>query len=103
MSKESPKIDVAKIKQIAHLSRIGISEAEAAKYAEQMESILDYMKILEEVNTDGVEMTSQVTGLQSVTRPDVVIVETVPAELLAASVLPKVSGQIAVKAVIKED
>jgi aspartyl-tRNA(Asn)/glutamyl-tRNA(Gln) amidotransferase subunit C len=103
MSNASPKIDAAKIMQMAHLSRIGISDEEAVKYAGQMESILNYMKILEEVNTDGVEMTTQVTGLQSVTRPDVVIVDTVPAELLAASVLPKVSGQIAVKAVIKED
>lgn len=103
MSKESPKIDAAKIMQMAHLSRIGISDADAEKYAGQMESILDYMKILEEVNTDGVEMTTQVTGLQSVTRPDVVIVETTPEELLATSVLPKISGQIAVKAVIKED
>lgn len=103
MSKESPKIDAAKIKQMAHLSRIGISDADAEKYAGQMESVLDYMKILEEVNTDGVEMTTQVTGLQSVTRPDVIMPEAAPEELLAVSVLPKISGQIAVKAVIKED
>ncbi len=100
---ESAKIDAAKIRQIAHLSRIGISDADAEKYAGQMGAILDYMKILEEVNTDGVEMTTQVTGLQSVTRPDAVIVDTVPAELLAVSALPKIGGQIAVKAVIKED
>ena len=70
MSNSSPKIDQEKIKHIAHLSRIGISDEQAQKYATQMESILDYMKILEEVKTDGVEMTTQVTGLKSVTRPD---------------------------------
>ena len=103
MSNTSPKIDAEKIKHMAQLSRIGISDEEAVKYAGQMESILDYMKILEEVNTDGVEMTTQVTGLKSVTRADEVIVDTSPSELLATSVLPKVGGQIAVKAVIKED
>jgi aspartyl-tRNA(Asn)/glutamyl-tRNA(Gln) amidotransferase subunit C len=103
MSNPSPKIDREKIKHIAHLSRIGISDEQADKYAAQMESILDYMKILEEVNTDGVEMTTQVTGLQSVTRQDEVKMEADPEELLSCTALPKISGQIAVKAVIKEE
>jgi len=103
MSNSSLKIDQEKIKHIAHLSRIGISDEEALKYAGQMESIMDYMKILEEVNTDGVEMTTQVTGLHSVTRADEAIYEVAPDDLIACSVLPKISGQIAVKAVIKEE
>ncbi|MCC7432887.1 Asp-tRNA(Asn)/Glu-tRNA(Gln) amidotransferase subunit GatC [Candidatus Peregrinibacteria bacterium] len=96
-------IDTAKIKHIAHLSRIGLSDQEAEKYAGQLASVMDYMKILEEVNTDGVEMTSQVTGLKSVTREDEVKVEATPVELLAVSTLPKISGQISVKAVIAEE
>lgn len=103
MSNSSPKIDQEKIKHIAHLSRIGISDAEAEKYAGQMESILDYMKILEEVNTDGVEMTTQVTGLKSVTRADEPKTEVSPDDLLNCTALPKIAGQIAVKAVIKEE
>lgn len=97
------KIDATKLKHIAQLSRIGISDQEAEKYAGQMNSILDYMKILEEVNTEGVEMTLQVTNLKSVTRPDFVEATVNPEALLATSTLPKISGQIAVKAVIKEE
>ena len=97
------KIDATKLKHIAQLSRIGISDQEAEKYAGQMNSILDYMKILEEVSTDGVEMTLQVTNLKSVTRPDQVEESLDAQALLATSTLPKISGQIAVKAVIKEE
>ena len=103
MSNSSPKIDQEKIKHIAHLSRIGISDEEATRYASQMESILDYMKILEEVQTEGVAMTTQVTGLHSVTRQDEVKMEVNSDDLLNCTVLPKISGQIAVKAVIKEE
>lgn len=97
------KIDATRLKYIAQLARIGISDQEAEKYANQMNSVLDYMKILEEVNTDGIEMTLQVTNLKSVTRPDVVEATVDPQALLSTSALPKISGQIAVKAVIKEE
>jgi aspartyl-tRNA(Asn)/glutamyl-tRNA(Gln) amidotransferase subunit C len=95
-------IDLAKIKHIAHLSRIGITEAEAEKYSKQMTSILDYMKILNEVDTEGVEMTTQVTGLKNVMREDVVQEYVNPDELLDCSVLPKLNHSVVVKAIIQE-
>lgn len=97
------KIDAEKLKHIANLARIGISDQEAEKYALQMNSILDYMKILEDAPTEGVEMTTQVTGLKSVTRPDEILVDAVADDLLNCTTLPKISGQIAVRAVIKEE
>ncbi len=95
-------IDKDKIKHIAHLSRIGISEEEAEKYAGQMNTILDYMSVLNEVDTEGVEMTTQVTGLKSVMRADEVHEYVSPDELLDCSVLPKINNQISVKAIIKD-
>lgn len=102
-SVDAKKIDAEKVQHIAKLSRLGISSEEADRYAKQMNSVMDYMEILNEVNTDGVEMTLQVTGLQSVTRPDVIEVDADPSALLNASTLPKVGGQIAVRAVLKEE
>lgn len=96
-------VDAAKIKHIAHLSRIGINDADADKYAGQMNAILDYMKILEEVDTENVKMTLQVNGLENVMRPDVVRMEEKPDDLLEVTPLAKISGQIAVKAVLKEE
>ena len=102
-AKSVQKVDAEKIKHIAHLSRIGINDEDAEKYAGQMNAILDYMKILEEVDTENVKMTLQVNGLESVMRADEVRMEENPSTLLAVSPLTKISGQIAVKAVIKEE
>jgi len=100
---QNKKVDAEKIKHIAHLARIGIDDREAEEYAGQMNSVLDYMKILEEVETKGVEMTLQVNGLRNVTREDRPLMEVPADELLAVSTLPKIANQIAVRAVIKEE
>ena len=48
------------------LTTVGIKE----KYSEQLSGILSYVEQLSEVNTDGVEPTAQVTGLENVFRED---------------------------------
>ena len=101
--KSAGVINVEQIKHIAHLARIGINDDDAKHYAAQMNSVLDYMKILDEVDIEKVGMTLQVNGLDNVARPDEVRMEENPADLLAVSPLPRISGQIAVRAVIKEE
>ncbi|MBD3270316.1 Asp-tRNA(Asn)/Glu-tRNA(Gln) amidotransferase subunit GatC [Candidatus Peregrinibacteria bacterium] len=96
------EINKDKIKHIAHLARIGIDDEQAEKYAKQMNGILDYMKILEEVDTSNVKMTTQVTGLKSVMRSDEVKQYSSPDDLLDCSVLSKLNHSIVVKAIIKE-
>ncbi len=88
------------VKHIAKLARLGLTEAEVEKFAPQLSSILEYVAVLEEVNTDKVEGTSQVTGLQSVTRKDEVKRFTNKEELLACTELPLEREQIKVKPVI---
>ena len=95
-------IDVEKVKHIAHLARIGLKDGEVSKLAGQMSAILDYMKILDEVDTSDVKVTTQVTGLKNVTRPDEHIEDFDREKMLEVSALPKVAGQIQVKSVIKE-
>ena len=63
-------ISIEELKKIANLARIKLSPDEEKRYAETISVVLDYMKILNEVNTDGVEQTSQVTGLEDVVRLD---------------------------------
>ena len=63
-------ISIEELKKIANLERIKLSPDEEKRYAETISVVLDYMKILNEVNTDGVEQTSQVTGLEDVVRLD---------------------------------
>ena len=67
------KLSKEEIEAIAALARLELTEEEKAKYSEQLSAVLSYMDILNEVNTDGVEETTQVTGLTNVIREDVVV------------------------------
>ncbi|MFA6105225.1 MAG: Asp-tRNA(Asn)/Glu-tRNA(Gln) amidotransferase subunit GatC [Patescibacteria group bacterium] len=64
-------LSIAEVKKIASLARIGLSPEEEKRYTETISVVLDYMTILNEVNTDGIEITSQVTGLTDVFRDDI--------------------------------
>lgn len=61
------------IEQVAALARLELSEKEKKMYAEQLSVVLDYIGMLNEVDTDNVIETSQVTGLEDVTREDKVV------------------------------
>lgn len=87
------------VRHVAKLARLRLSEAEVEKFTGQLSVILDYVAILNEVDTEGVEPTSQVTGLANVTRPDEVERWSDPSALLACSPLPKDRDQIRVKSV----
>ena len=62
------KIDV---KHVAQLANLTMSDQELKKFETQLEEILKYVDKLKEVDTDGVEITSQVTGMQNITREDI--------------------------------
>lgn len=64
------KLSKEEVKHIALLARLGLNEEEVEKYSEQLSSILDYVELLKEVDTDGIEPTAQVTGLENVMRED---------------------------------
>lgn len=89
---------------MAKLARLGLTSEEIAKFQTQLSSILDYVGQLNEVDTDGVEPTAQVTGLVNVMREDrrasAPNVLADPDELLKCSPLPKEKRQIKVKKVL---
>jgi len=83
------------VKKIAHLARLGLTDEEIEKFAPQLTDILNYVEMLSEVDTTGVEPTSQVTGLANVTREDEVDQSlSTPDELLETSELPVVDHQL---------
>lgn len=83
------------VKKIAHLARLGLTDEEIEKFAPQLTDILNYVEMLSEVDTTGVEPTSQVTGLANVTREDEVDQSLSTAdELLETSELPVVDHQL---------
>lgn len=61
------KIDVA---HVAKLANLPLKPEDAKKFERQLSEILSYVEKLNSINTQGVEPTSQVTGLENVTRED---------------------------------
>jgi aspartyl-tRNA(Asn)/glutamyl-tRNA(Gln) amidotransferase subunit C len=57
--------------KLARLARIGLDEAEVDDFTREFAAILTYVEQLQAVSIDGLEPTSQVTGLTNVMRPDV--------------------------------
>lgn len=87
--------------RIAKLSKFELNELEIEMYQGQLSSILTFVEQLAEVDTENVEPTYQVTGLQTVLRDDEVKEAQAPfVDLLNNSTLPKVAHQILVKKVL---
>lgn len=61
------KIDVS---HIAKLANLPLSPAEKTKFEKQLGETLEYVEGLNEVKTKNTEPTSQVTGLENITRED---------------------------------
>lgn len=52
------------------MAGLTLSGEEVAKFQKELGKTLEYVEILEELDTEGTEPTSQVTGLENVFRED---------------------------------
>ena len=72
------------VRHLAHLSSLQMSDAEVESLRADIEKIINYINQLDELDTDGVEPTYQVTGLQNVWRDDEIIDSSVSRQQLLA-------------------
>jgi aspartyl-tRNA(Asn)/glutamyl-tRNA(Gln) amidotransferase subunit C len=63
----------AEVLHVARLSRLELSEQEADAMAGELARVLDYVKQLDAVNTDGVEPTLSVSASRAPFREDAVV------------------------------
>ena len=83
------------VRHIAKLARLKLSDEEVKKFTKELTSILEYIDVLNELDTENVEPTAQVTGLSNVFREDEVKgSEAAKDELLGCSPLPISNDQI---------
>ena len=68
--KSMTKITKGEVKKVAHLARLELNEDEINNHAEQLEKILEYIKQLEEINTDGIPCTTRAIEVINVFRKD---------------------------------
>lgn len=64
------KLSREQIEHIALLARLELKDEEKDLFAQQLSSVLDYMEILNEVDTKEIAPTLQVTGLKTIWRED---------------------------------
>jgi len=93
-------INVDEVRRIAALAKIAITDEEAQKLAKELDSILDYVRQLDAVDTTGLEPTYQVTGLTNITRKDELINYGTIREDLLKNAPRKRNGQIEVPKVL---
>jgi|FLYN01.1.fsa_nt_gi aspartyl-tRNA(Asn)/glutamyl-tRNA(Gln) amidotransferase subunit C len=58
------------VQHIATLCRIGLTEEELERYSQQLSHILEQFRVLQELDTSGVEPTGHAVALQNVMRED---------------------------------
>lgn len=94
-------ISSEEVKKLARLSRIALSDEEVERYRKEIESILGFVEQLQAVDTDDVDPTTQVTGLESIMREDALVDYAVGHDDLLKNVPAKESGYIKVKRVLQ--
>lgn len=92
------KIDVKKVATLANLT---LSTEEESKFEKQLSDILMYVEKLNQVDVDGVEPTSQVTGLENVARNDETTPSLTQEQALSGSTNTH-NGMFKVKAVLED-
>ena len=75
-------ISINDVKKLSTLSALALSDEQVEAMRQELMQILDYFEMLNEVDTENVTPTYQVTGLANVMREDVVSSTQLPQEEL---------------------
>ena len=93
----APHID---IQRIATLSRLKLTDAEAALYSTQLEKILDYVNVLEKYDLSGVEPSAHARPVFDVWREDVAA-ESLPLPLVLGNAPRRTEDQFFIGKVVE--
>lgn len=90
------------VDHVARLARLELSEEERVRFTEQLNSILDYLAKLNELNTDNVDPTSHVIAMTNVLREDAVGTP-LPRDLILASAPAQEDGFFKVPPILETE
>lgn len=90
------------VRHVAKLANLPLGDEEVGKLESQLVETLEYVEQLNEVDTKNVEPTSQVTGLENVTREDVPL-ESLSQEQALSNAKHTHNGLFKVKAILDND
>ncbi len=96
------QIDESTVRKVAQLARIALSDEQVAKFAGQLSNVFTSIEVLNEVDTENVKPTNQVTSLVNQAGDDVVAEKgTSREELLGCTELPVQDDQVLVMNTLK--
>ena len=75
-------ITVKDVEHVAKLARLELTDDEKAKFTKQLDSILQYVEQMNEVDTTGIDPMSHVIPVTNVMREDVVVYTNTKQELM---------------------
>ena len=96
------RINADEVRHIAHLARLKLTDEEVAKFGDQLNSVLEYMDKLNEVDTDDVEPTAHALSICNVFREDEPV-EPMGVEKVLANAPAKVPPFFKVPKVLDQD
>ncbi|HEU5121456.1 MAG TPA: Asp-tRNA(Asn)/Glu-tRNA(Gln) amidotransferase subunit GatC [Candidatus Saccharimonadales bacterium] len=94
------QISTDEVRRLAQLSSLALSDDEIESLKEDITNILGYVEQLNELDTQGVEPTYQVTGLENVWREDEVMTDEVVREQLVTLAPEAKNNQVKVLKVL---
>ncbi len=94
-------ISIADVQKLAQLTALTITDDQAQTMTDELNEILGYVEQLSEVDTDGIEPTYQVNGLENITRPDEIKDMSVSQENLLKNAPEQQDGSIKVPRVLE--
>jgi len=89
------------VEHIARLARLGITEADKDKFCDQLSNILEQFQTLEEVDTNNVLPTAQVTDRQNSMREDNIL-PSLPQDAVLSNAPWREQEYFRVRAVLEE-
>ncbi len=97
MSEQQPS-DVIDVNYVANLARLRLTDEEARTFQGQLDQVLKHVRLLAELDVEGVEPTAHATPLTNVLREDVagisldrsVVMDNAPAERDGQFLVPKI-------------
>jgi len=91
----------AEVLHVAKLARVGLTEADVAKFQDQLSQILDHFDVLSRLDTEGVPPTTHTLPLENVMAADEPR-PSLPQDAVLANAPLAQEGHLRVRAVLEE-
>jgi len=97
-----PELSRRDVEHVAHLARLGLTDAELGLLQGQLNHILDQYEKLAELDTEAIPPTAQTIELENILRDDV-ITESLSVEAVLRNAPDSAGGYIVVPAVLADE